>query len=254
MHEAGPPNLPACARRPRRHRGQGDLRRRFATPRHGGRAWRRNAPHLARRRRDVRGRPVLPGRSTDSLAPRAGGNSAVSASFAGGIIAAGEGSRLREGGFVMPKPMMPIAGVPLIGTRIRTLQAAPVGPLAMIVNDQERACVEWVRSRFPELDIAFIVKTTRSSLESFGEVIRRHPGGQMLVTTVDAWCAESDFVRFVEAGRRRPRDATVLAVTPLIADEKPLRVVMTADGRIREIGGAAGDLVTAGMYLVPESV
>ena len=178
----------------------------------------------------------------------------MSASFAGGIIAAGEGSRLRQGGFAMPKPMVPIAGVPLIETTIRNLHAARVGPLAIIVNEQERACVDWVRSRFPDLDIAFIVKTTRSSLESFGEVIRRHPGGRMLVTTVDAWCAESDFVRFVEAAARRPIDATVLAVTPLIADEKPLRIVMTAAGRIHEIGGAAGDLVTAGMYLVPESV
>jgi NDP-sugar pyrophosphorylase family protein len=178
----------------------------------------------------------------------------VSATFAGGIIAAGEGSRLRQGGFVMPKPMVPIAGVPLIETTIRNLRAAKVGPLAIIVNEHERECVDWVRRRFPDLAIEFIVKTTQSSLESFGEVLRRHPGGRMLVTTVDAWCIESDFVRFVEAAARRPLGATVLAVTPLIADEKPLRVVMAADGRITEIGGAAGDLVTAGAYLVPESV
>jgi NDP-sugar pyrophosphorylase family protein len=178
----------------------------------------------------------------------------VSATFAGGIIAAGEGSRLRQGGFAMPKPMVPIAGVPLIETTIRNLRAAKVGPLAIIVNEHERECVDWVRRRFPDLAIEFIVKTTQSSLESFGEVIRRHPGGRMLVTTVDAWCVESDFVRFVEAAARRPLGATVLAVTPLIADEKPLRVVMAADGRITEIGGAAGDLVTAGAYLVPESV
>jgi NDP-sugar pyrophosphorylase family protein len=178
----------------------------------------------------------------------------MSASFAGGIIAAGEGSRLRQGGFAMPKPMVPIAGVPLIESTIRNLRAARVGPLAIIVNEQERECVDWIRARFPSLDIEFIVKTTQSSLESFGEVTRRHPGGRMLVTTVDAWCVESDFVRFVEAAARYPLDATVLAVTPLIADEKPLRVVMAAGGRIREIGGAAGDLVTAGMYLVPEAV
>lgn len=36
------------------------------------------------------------------------------APLVGGIIAAGEGSRLRRDGFVMPKPMVPIAGVPLI--------------------------------------------------------------------------------------------------------------------------------------------
>jgi len=178
----------------------------------------------------------------------------VSARFAGGIIAAGEGSRLRQGGFAMPKPMVPVAGVPLIESTIRNLRAARVGPLAIIVNEQERECVDWIRARFPDLAVEFIVKTTQSSLESFGEVIRRHPGGRMLVTTVDAWCGEPDFVRFVEAAARRPLDATVLAITPLIADEKPLRVAMTADGRITEIGGAAGELVTAGMYLVPDSV
>jgi NDP-sugar pyrophosphorylase family protein len=178
----------------------------------------------------------------------------MSAPFAGGIIAAGEGSRLREGGFAMPKPMVPIAGVPLIELVIRNFRAAGVGPLAIILNEQERPCVDWVRRRFPDLDVEFIVKTTASSLESFGEVIRRHPGGRMLVSTVDAWCIPADFVHFVEAAAQRSVDATVLAVTPLVADEKPLRVVMTADGCVKGIGGDAGDLVTAGMYLVPEAV
>lgn len=175
-------------------------------------------------------------------------------SLAGGIIAAGEGSRLRQGGFAMPKPMVPIAGVPLIESVIRNLTAGRVAPLAVIFNEDERQCVDWVQARFPGLDIEFIVKTTQSSLESFGEVVARHPGGRMLVSTVDAWCVEADFVRFVDAAARRPLDATVLAVTPLIADEKPLRVAVGADGRVTDVGGDAGDLVTAGIYLVPERV
>ena len=178
----------------------------------------------------------------------------MSARLAGGVIAAGEGSRLRQSGFAMPKPMVPIAGVPLIESVIRNFRAARIGPLAIIVNEQERSCVDWVRHRFPDLEVEFIVKTTASSLESFGEVIRCHPGGRMLVSTVDAWCVEADFVRFVEAAVRRPADATVLAVTPLVADEKPLRVVMAPDRRVKALGGDAGDLVTAGMYLVPETV
>ena len=172
----------------------------------------------------------------------------------GGIIAAGEGSRLRRAGFAMPKPMVPIAGVPLIESVVRNFRAARIAPLAIIVNAQERACVDWVRARFPDLDVEFIVKTTRSSLESFGEVIARYPGGRMLVSTVDAWCVETDFVHFVEAAAQRPAEATVLAVTPLVADENPLRVSMTADGRVTDVGGDAGDLVTAGMYLVSERV
>ena len=172
----------------------------------------------------------------------------------GGIIAAGEGSRLRRAGFTMPKPMVPIAGVPLIESVIRNFRAERIAPLAIIVNEQEQECVDWVRARFPGLAVDFIVKTTRSSLESFVEVIARHPGGRMLVSTVDAWCVEADFVRFVDAAARRPAEATVLAVTPLIADENPLRVAVAPDGRVTDVGGAAGELVTAGMYLVPERV
>src|SRR5262249_59404748 len=101
--------------------------------------------------------------------------------------------------------------------------AARVAPLAVIVNEDERACVDWVRARFPGLDIEFIVKTTPSSLASFGEVIARHPGGHMLVSTVDAWCVEADFVRFVDAAVRRPLDATVLAGGPPIAAREAWR-------------------------------
>jgi NDP-sugar pyrophosphorylase family protein len=167
----------------------------------------------------------------------------------GGIIAAGEGSRLRQAGYAMPKPMVPVAGVPLIESVLRNFRAAGIASLVVIVNEQERECAEWIRARFPDLDLELIVKTTRSSLESFGEVTAR--GGRMLVSTVDAWCREADFVRFVEAALRRPEEATVLAVTPLVADEKPLRVSVDSAGRVTRVGGDTGDLVTAGMYLVP---
>jgi len=172
----------------------------------------------------------------------------------GGIIAAGEGSRLHRGGFAMPKPMVPIAGVPLIESVIRNFCAARIAPLAITTNEQQRARVNWVRARRPALDVEFIDTTTRSTLESFGEGIAGYPGCRMLDPKVDAWCVETDFVHFVEAAARRPAEATVLAVTPLVADEKPLRVSMTADGRVTDVGGDAGDLVTAGMYLVSERV
>ena len=49
-----------------------------------------------------------------------------------------------------------------------------------------------------------------------------------------------------------PEDETILAVTPLVADEKPLWVMSDAAGRIRRVGGASGDAVTAGIYAVSE--
>jgi hypothetical protein len=102
------------------------------------------------------------------------------------------------------------------------------------------------------LDLHLIVKTTASSLESFRQVAGGPGAGRMLVSTVDAWCRAADFARFVESARRRPPEATVLAVTPLVADEKPLGAMLDADGRITALGVESPALVTAGVYLVSE--
>jgi len=171
----------------------------------------------------------------------------------GGIIAAGEGSRLRRAGFTVPKPLVPVAGVPLIASVIRNFRAAGITSIPIIVNEDERECAQWVRLR-PMIDAQLIVKTTASSLESFVEVAAGGDGGRMLVSTVDAWCAEEDFVRFVEAARRRPPEVTVLAVTPLVADENPLWVGLDDAGRITALGERTGHLVTAGLYLVSGGV
>jgi len=170
----------------------------------------------------------------------------------GGIIAAGEGPRLRRDGFTAPKPLVEVAGVPLIGAVLRNFEAAGVTSITIIVNEDERACVEWVRAHRASLDVEFIVKTTASSLESFREVTGRGPAGPMLVSTVDAWCAPEDFARFAAAAARRPDAATVLAVTPLVADEKPLWVTLGPAGRVQAIGDPGGGLVTAGVYRVSE--
>jgi NDP-sugar pyrophosphorylase family protein len=170
----------------------------------------------------------------------------------GGIIAAGEGSRLRRDGFTAPKPLVEVAGVPLIETVLRNFEAAGVRAITIIVNEDERACVDWVRARRPALDVEFIVKTTASSLESFREVTGRGPAGPMLISTVDAWCASEDFARFAAAAARRPDDATVLAVTPLVSDEKPLWVTLGPDRRVQDIGDPRSGVVTAGVYRVSD--
>ena len=174
--------------------------------------------------------------------------------LSGGIIAAGLGSRLRRDGFAVAKPLVPVAGVPLIAGVIENFLAAGIRSLRIIVNEEERDCVRWVERRFPGLDVQWIVKTTASSLESFVAVAGARAGGRMLVSTVDAWCRASDFARFAEAACGRPTAASVLAVTPLVADENPLWVDLDDSGRVTALGGGSGRLVTAGIYLVSTRV
>lgn len=199
---------------------------------------------------------MLPARPGHPVARRARGAAPLSAgaTLRGGIIAAGDGRRLRAAGFGLPKPLLPVGGVPLIDSAIANFAAAGVGSLVIIVNAQAGACVEHVRSRFPALDVEFIVKTTHSSLESFFEVASHPEPGRMVIATVDAVCRAEDFARFVAAAALHPPDAVVLAVTPFVADEDPLWVNRDDDGLVTALGGSTGAFVSAGFYLVPERI
>jgi NDP-sugar pyrophosphorylase family protein len=170
----------------------------------------------------------------------------------GAIIAAGDGTRLRADGFAQPKPLVPVGGVPLIERTVWNFLAAGIASLTVIVNEGGAACLAHLRARFPDLDLCGIVKTTPSSLESFRAVVGGPEAGRMVVSTVDAVCRPEDFARFVAAAAARPADATVLAVTPLVADERPLWVRVDDSGRVTSIGGAGGSMVTAGFYVVSE--
>jgi NDP-sugar pyrophosphorylase family protein len=172
----------------------------------------------------------------------------------GGIIAAGDGSRLRAAGYALPKPLVPVAGKPLLRHVVENFHAAGIRSLTVIVNEDGRACLDVLDGWAAEIEVRWIVKTTASSLESFFEVVSDPAPGRMLVSTVDALCRAEDFTSFASAASSRPADATVLGVTPLVADEKPLWVSLGKDARIERLGGERGELVTAGFYLVPERV
>src|SRR5438105_1732505 len=255
MGEAGCANFRARARPAARGAATRGLRRRLARAGHGRRPQRRHAARVAdRRHRRVR-RAVLRGRPRDPRPRHAASVPPVTgAPLGGGIIAAGEGSRLRADGFTMPKPLVPISGVTLIEHALRNMLSAGVRTPVVIVNEQARECVDWVRHRFSDVDVEFIVKTTRSSLESFLEVSRRLPPGRSVISTVDAWCPPEAFARFVANARQRPPEASVLAVTTLVADEKPLWVNADQDGLVETIGGDSGRFVTAGIYMLSERV
>jgi NDP-sugar pyrophosphorylase family protein len=164
-----------------------------------------------------------------------------------GILAAGEGSRLRRDGWTIPKPLVPIGGVTLIEHAIENLFAAGADRIAILFNEAEEDCARFVREKFARREIDVALRTTPSSLETFRELSRGLPPGPALFSTVDAWCPREDFVRFAGEARHFP-DSTVLAVTPFVDDERPLWVQRERDGRVSRIGGPDGDCVTAGIY------
>ena len=103
-----------------------------------------------------------------------------------GILAAGAGSRLRAGGLHLPKPLLPVAGVPLIGRLLRALQPLTPEAIVCIINSQGSSIADYVRQHYPALPIEFVQQDTASSYESFTVLCAHLHGSPCLVTTVDS--------------------------------------------------------------------
>jgi NDP-sugar pyrophosphorylase family protein len=170
----------------------------------------------------------------------------------GGIIAAGKGRRLRADGFRVSKPMLRVAGRPLIDYALDRFRAVGIRRLTVIINDASDDCREWIYSHAGDMDVDLVVRTTPSSYASFQLVADRLSRARAVITTVDGIMPTEDFHTFLTAAAGLPKDAVVLGVTAYVDDENPLWATLDpANGRIRQLGGDGGSHVTAGLYVLP---
>ncbi len=167
-----------------------------------------------------------------------------------GIIAAGLGERLKQGGVDTPKQLVRILGEPLIGRAIWEASAAGATEIACIVNDVYREVSEYLMSTNWPVPLHLVVKTTPSSMESFFELEPYLTDSPFLLMTVDAIFPPGLLKQFVEKAKKFKDADGVLAVTRFIDDEKPLRLLADGCGRITRIGAAvtSSEFITAGFY------
>ena len=170
----------------------------------------------------------------------------------GGIIAAGLGSRLRGDGYRVSKPMVRVAGRPLIEHALDRFRALGICRLSVIINEESEDCREWLDANGGDLNLDLIVRSTPSSYASFRLVAERLDGAPAVITTIDSILTSTDFRAYVMAAAGFPADAVVLGLTDYVDDENPLWATLhVPDGRIRQLGGDGGSHVTAGLYVLP---
>lgn len=172
-----------------------------------------------------------------------------------GIIAAGEGSRLRAEGTTVPKPLVEVRGMPLIERLIESFLRQGITELACIINEADLQVKYVVEQRRFPVPIHFVVQTTASSMHSLFALEPYLRGGNFLLSTVDSVFHEDEFGRYLQYSRQR-RDADgILAVTKYIDDENPLFVELDEAGCIRSFSKADGSpWVTGGLYVLSSRI
>ena len=174
-------------------------------------------------------------------------------SFAAGMIAAGEGSRLSRSHPGVIKPLVPVAGRPLSHWIVGTLRAAGAGKLAVLTNSRGRELPQSLSAAFPGFVFDFLTADTASSYESFRLVSRRlaETEEEFLISTVDALVPAGDVARFWAECRAARADAG-LALTAHVDDEKPLWADVDETGLVSAVGEDARTrrFVTCGLYFM----
>ncbi len=169
-----------------------------------------------------------------------------------GLIAAGFGERLREAGITLPKPLVEVAGKPLIEHVLGAAGAAGIEEVACIFNAEADAVEAYCRSRRGGPRLQIVRRTTPSSMESLFALAPQLSGAPFVLLTVDAVFAPAVLRDFLAAAAARHAAAdAVLAVTDFVDDEKPLRLRLDPRDRVTALGedAAASALVTAGFYV-----
>lgn len=141
------------------------------------------------------------------------------------IIAAGEGSRLREEGIGLPKPLVTIQDQPMIDRLLSIMTRCGAESISVICNEQMvevQQHLSLYREQHPEVQMNLIVQSTPSSMHSLARLSEVIPDGKVCVTTVDTIFRERDFAEYITAFERA--EGGLFAVTSFVDDEKPLWV------------------------------
>jgi NDP-sugar pyrophosphorylase family protein len=169
------------------------------------------------------------------------------------IIAAGRGDRLRAAGIAEPKPLVAVAGKPLIDHVLDAVAAAEILDVTCLFNEDDDAVARHCRETRRDVRLRIVRRTTPSSMESLFTLAPHLAGERFLLLTVDAVFGP----RLLPAFLARATDAdVVLAVHRFVDDEKPLRVAADATGRVKALGAAAetSPFITAGLYVLEPRV
>lgn len=148
------------------------------------------------------------------------------------ILAAGEGSRLRADGVSVPKPLLPLHGVPMIERLIRLFAKNGAQQVHIVINTQSGLLKDYLDAADFGIPIYISIQDTPSSLHSLDVLVKENPSwSSCIVTTVDTVFSEDDFTAYCQAFLSCAEADAYMGITSFIDDERPLFVTLESEKR-----------------------
>jgi UDP-N-acetylglucosamine diphosphorylase / glucose-1-phosphate thymidylyltransferase / UDP-N-acetylgalactosamine diphosphorylase / glucosamine-1-phosphate N-acetyltransferase / galactosamine-1-phosphate N-acetyltransferase len=174
--------------------------------------------------------------------------------YAGAILAAGTGERLRKAAGGLPKPLVEIGGRTLLARQADAIIDAGADRILAVVSSETAAIIAQRRVQLPAT-LELFVRDTANSMETLFTIGEKLAEDRFLLATVDALVPRSQFRHFAARAFELtaskalgPLDGA-LGLVRWRGDRRPLFAEVGSDGLITGLGDRQTSLVTAGLYM-----
>ncbi|MBI5402988.1 MAG: NDP-sugar synthase [Ignavibacteriae bacterium] len=175
-----------------------------------------------------------------------------------GVIAAGDGQRLKDEGIVTPKPLIIVNGQTLLERVIVLSKKFGFESINMIINSAFRKDVEesGILEKHSEVKGSVIYGTTQSSLHSLNKLKNTLSDSNFCLMTIDSIFDDIEFESFLKHAEGINGYDGLIAVTDFVDDEKPLWIKTDENGIIKKFSSVkeGADYVTGGIYFFKKGV
>ena len=175
------------------------------------------------------------------------------------VIAGGEGSRLREEGVGVPKPLVDLCGVTLLERLVNIFVSEGAREIVVAYNERHESVAALLSSLKDRLhddcgvSLQCVGVSTPSGMHSLLALSQELAGEPFCLTTVDTIFKETDFHRYLQAFRQALNEGVdaLMGVTDFVDDERPLYVETTDDMKVTAFSDSLPEglsFVSGGIY------
>ena len=168
-----------------------------------------------------------------------------------GIIAAGEGSRLRADGILLPKPLVTLGDESMIDRLLRIFIDNGATSVSIIINEEMRELMDYWDNRDYSIPFQLITKSTLGSFDSLCSLCPTILSCPFCITTVDTIFDEVEFAEYVRC-LKTTTSSGLFPVTDYVDDDSPLYIKGDLNWKIIEISDQKSDesfrYISGGIY------
>ncbi|WP_426963900.1 bifunctional sugar-1-phosphate nucleotidylyltransferase/acetyltransferase [Haloparvum alkalitolerans] len=165
------------------------------------------------------------------------------------VLAAGQGTRMRPLTDALPKPMLPVAGKPLVAHTVETAVAAGASEIVLVVGYEAAAVRDYFGSHDPGVPVTFAEQTEqRGTADAVRAAAPHLSDAPFAVLNGDALYDEASLAALYDAGP---------AVGSFRVDDPSSYGVLELDGEgavegvVEKPDDPPSDLINAGAYVFP---